>query len=184
MRDDIKESVRQYYEVYFEISAVYEKLAKMHGLTSASLFVLQEIYENQGQCTQRLICDRLLYPKQTVNTILNSFQKKGYILRQVADSDKRNKYIQLTESGIKYADTILAEMLYLEEESFFNMEEEERKSMINGERAFLNQLTQIMHSLEQRDKSSAIQTPDLLKGGQTNLTTTNPGTAGLRRNSE
>ncbi|SHK83966.1 DNA-binding transcriptional regulator, MarR family [Anaerocolumna jejuensis DSM 15929] len=183
MRDEIKESIRQYYEVYFEISAVYEKLAKMHGLTSASLFVLQEIYENQGQCTQRLICDRLLYPKQTVNTILDSFEKKGYILKQVADFDKRNKYIQLTESGIKYADSILADMLYLEEESFFNMEEEERNSMINGERAFLNQLTQIMHSLELM-KSSGIQTSGILKGGQTNLTTTNPGTAGLRRNSE
>lgn len=148
MRDDIRKAITDYYEVYFSINAVYEKLAKMHGLTSSTLFVLHTIYENQGQCTQRLICDKLFYPKQTVNTILDSFGKKGFILKQVADFDKRNKYILLTESGKRYAESVIADMLYMEEAAFTNMDTAERQAMLSGEHAFLKQLTRILNSLE------------------------------------
>ncbi|MDF2986181.1 MAG: MarR family transcriptional regulator [Eubacterium sp.] len=149
MLDEIKESIMSYYEVYFGIGAIYEKLAKAHGLTSSSLFVLHIIHEYPEQCTQHFICEKLLYPKQTVNTILDSFEKKGYILKKVSNYDKRNKTILLTEAGQKYADSILSNMLHLEEAAFMNMGADERKAMLNGERAFLDQLTRMLDSFIQ-----------------------------------
>lgn len=157
MINGIRESITGYYEVYFGIGAVYEKLAKMHGLTSGSLFVLYIIHEYPDQCTQHFICEKLLYPKQTVNTILDSFEKKGYISKQVANYDKRNKHILLTESGQKFADCILSDMFHMEEAAFANMDADERKAMLKGERAFLKQLTQIMDSLEQANHTSTIK---------------------------
>ncbi len=154
MPNEIRETIKNYYEVYFGISAIYEKLAKMYGLTSSSLFVLHTIYENQDGCTQRFICERLLYPKQTVNTILDMFEKKGYISKEIANADKRNKYIVLTEAGMQYAAGVLSDMLRMEELSFSNMDASERKAMVNGERAFLEQLTQILHLLEQENHKS------------------------------
>lgn len=148
MQDDIRDIIKEYYEIYFSIGAVYEKLAKIHGLTSSTLFVLYMIYKNQGQCTQRLICEKLFLPKQTVNTILDSFERKGYILRQVADFDKRNKYILLTESGKHYAESVLMDMFHMEETAFANMTTEERQAMLSGERAFLQQLTRSLNLLE------------------------------------
>lgn len=149
MRDDIRAAIKNYYEFFFSISAIYETLAKMHGLTSSSLFVLHLLYQHPGQCTQRFICEKLLYPKQTVNTILASFAKKGYIVKEIANVDKRNKYIALTESGKNYAAAVLADMLHMEEVSFANMDAAARNAMMVGERAFLEQLTQSLHSLEQ-----------------------------------
>ncbi|AET57248.1 MarR family winged helix-turn-helix transcriptional regulator [Paenibacillus terrae] len=148
MDSNIKESIRNYYEVYFGIGSIYDKLAKKHGITSGVLFVLYVIYENQNNCTQRLICAKLLYPKQTVNTILDSFHKQGYITKRVANSDKRNKYILLTESGKNYAESVLSAMLHLEETAFERMSEEDRQAMMKGERAFLEQLTQFVDELE------------------------------------
>lgn len=162
MLDEIRESIRCYYEVYFGISAVYEKLAKMHGLTSASLFVLLIIQEYPEQCTQRLICDKLLFPKQTVNTILDLFEKKGLIYKKVADYDKRNKYILLTEPGRKYADCILSDTLHIEEEALVNMGADARKAMLHGESAFLEQLTLALNSLEKVNNPSTETSP---KGG-------------------
>ena len=155
MFNEISESIRCYYEVYFGISAVYEKLAKMHGLTSGSLFVLYIIHEYPEQCTQRFICDNLLFPKQTVNTILDMFEKKELILKKVANYDKRNKYILLTESGQKYADRILSEMVHIEEEALVNMGADARKAMLHGESAFLEQLTLALNSLDQANYASA-----------------------------
>lgn len=164
MLNEIKEALNSYYEVYFSIGAIYEKLAKMHGLTSSSLFVLYMIQEYPDQCTQRFICEKLLYPKQTVNTILDSFEKKGYILKKVANYDKRNKHISLTESGQKYADSILSDMFRLEETAFMNMGAQERKAMLHGENAFLEQLTMAFNSLEQANHTSVIQPPNPMDG--------------------
>jgi len=93
--NELREIIRTYYDVYFGFNAIYEKLAKMHGITASSLFVLYMIKEYPDQCTQRLICEKLCFPKQTVNTILDSFEKKGYILKKVSSYDKRNKNIFL-----------------------------------------------------------------------------------------
>lgn len=159
MIDEIKETMKEYYEIYFNMGSIYEKLAKMHGLTSSSLFVLHLIYEHPSQCTQHFICERLLYPKQTVNTILNSFEKKGYLSKKVASYDKRNKNIFLTDLGQKYAEGILSDMFYLEEAAFSNIAADERKAMINGERALLEQMTQILDALEQSKREVAIKNP-------------------------
>ena len=147
MIDEIRETIRSYYDVYFEINAIYERLAKMHRITASSLFVLNMIKEYPNLCTQRLICEKLCFPKQTVNTILDLFEKKGYILRKVASYDKRNKNILFTEAGQNYAESILSDMLYLEESAFSNMHPDERKAMIRGEHAFLNQLTHSLNNL-------------------------------------
>ncbi len=162
MINDIKESIEDYYDVYFGMGAIYEKLAKMHGLSSISLFVLYMLQEYPDQCTQRFICEKLFYPKQTVNTILYSFEKKGYILKEIANYDKRNKHISLTESGQKYAGSILSDMIHIEETAFLNMGADERKAMLRGENAFLEQLTLAFNSLEQANHTSAIQNRDPL----------------------
>ena len=147
MINEIRETIRNYYDVYFGFNAIYEKLAKMHGITASSLFVLYMIKEYPDQCTQRLICEKLCFPKQTVNTILDSFEKKGYILKKISSYDKRNKNIFFTEAGQNYADSILSDMLYLEESAFSNMRLDERLAMLHGERAFLEQLTNALNTL-------------------------------------
>lgn len=54
-----------------------------------------------------MISEEWNIPKQTVNTILKDFQKKGYINMVSDDSDKRNKLICLTESGMEYTKDII-----------------------------------------------------------------------------
>ncbi|MFT4008105.1 MAG: MarR family transcriptional regulator [Lacrimispora sp.] len=147
---DIREMLESYYDVYFGVDAVYEQFAKLHGLTSSSLFILTMIYQHPKECTQHFICDKLFYPKQTVNTILDSFEKKGYIFKEKNVQDKRNKNVYLTEAGQQYADVILSDMRYLEETALTNMRPEERTAMLQGEQAFLIQLTQALSTLNKQ----------------------------------
>ena len=140
MFDEINNHIKTYYQILFSTNAVYGKLAKKHGLTACSLFVLYVIHEYPEQCTQRLICEKLLYPKQTVNAILDSFEKKGYIKREAAHEDKRSKRIELTPTGKSYADSVLSDMFQLEENALLNLEPGLRKAMLQGELAFYGQL--------------------------------------------
>lgn len=126
---EIKNQIKKYYDFWFGMNNIYEIWAKKHNLTYYSLFALYIIKENSEYCTQKIICDQLLLPKQTVNTILNSFEKNGYVKRIVNESDKRNKIIVFTESGQVYSDTILEEMYDFEKKAMLKMNSEERAKM-------------------------------------------------------
>lgn len=141
--NDILNSIKSYYDVYWGINSIYEQWARKHGLTINSLFTLSIIQDSCGQCTSRLLCEKLLLPKQTVNTILDSLEKKGYIMRETAADDKRSKNIVFTENGREYAAPLLADLLEFEQEAFRNMTAEERDWMIQGNYAFYHSLKQL-----------------------------------------
>lgn len=147
--DEIRESIKRYYNVYFNMGAIYERLAKMHGLTSSSLFVLDVLHAYPKGCTQRFICESLFYPKQTVNAILNAFEKKGYIKKEIDHYDKRNKNVLLTESGSNYARIILCDMFYMEETAFAKMEKEKREAVIQGEFMLAQNFSEALNFLEE-----------------------------------
>ena len=101
-----QEQILQSYENWFALNALYDKWAKAHGLTSNGLMTLYAI-RIFPCCTQRTICEALALPKQTVNTILDGMQKKGYIRLDVLPTDRRSKRICLTPQGEAYAGPIL-----------------------------------------------------------------------------
>lgn len=153
MKNDIKSHIKDCYDFWFGINNLYEIWAKKQELTSYSLFVLYVIRENEGQCTQKMICDQLLYPKQTVNTILNGFENKGIITRNVMKSDKRNKNVVFTSEGKVYADSILDKLYALEESALFKMESEERTLMCENNHLFLRKLQEVVIEIEEsKDK--------------------------------
>ena len=92
--------LQRYYALWKECTAMYEEWSKDQGLSSNRVFALYSFYESNGRCTQKMISEEWNISKQTVNTILKDFQKKGYINMVSDDSDKRNKLICLTESGM------------------------------------------------------------------------------------
>lgn len=87
--------------------AVYTQYAKKYDLTTNELFVLDIIWFSPNGCTQKEICDRLSYNKQTIAAIIGRFFKKGYITLEEVTADRRNKNIRLTESGKAYARNII-----------------------------------------------------------------------------
>ncbi len=136
----MEETVKKYYDFWLGINALYEKWAKKHGLTYNSLFALYVIRKYPEQCTQHFICEKLLLPKQTVNAILLSFEKKGYVTKKEAESDRRNKYVSLTDAGQSFADTVLSQLYRFEENALMQMSTDERDSMIVNSHLFLEKL--------------------------------------------
>ena len=51
------------------------------------------------QVTAKQISDILHVPKTTVVTAVDRLEKRGFIIRQVDEMDKRRKYLFLTDSG-------------------------------------------------------------------------------------
>ncbi len=103
----INQLVNEYCQLRDRQYAVYTNCAKQYGLTTNELFVLDILWFSNNGCTQKEICDRLSANKQTIAAVIKRFLKKGYIVFEKGSTDRRNKPINFTETGRKYAQKII-----------------------------------------------------------------------------
>lgn len=89
------------------IDLVYAIIAKRHRLTFNALMMFYLIDESEN-ITQKQICDELYLPKSTVHSILLEFMKRGYV-DLVEGRNKKEKFIEVTETGKQFFAKILAE---------------------------------------------------------------------------
>lgn len=104
---EINDFVNAYCRLRDRQTAVYDRCAKMHGLTVNELFVLDILWFAPEGCTQKEMSERMSVNKQTINAIIARFDKKGYITYEEMKEDRRNKRIVFTERGKAYAEYII-----------------------------------------------------------------------------
>lgn len=129
--------LQRYYSLWKDCNIMYEEWSKEQGLSSNGVFVLYAFHESDGPCTQKMISEKWSIPKQTVNTILKDFQKKGYVQVTASQEDKRNKLVCLTETGKKYADDIVGKLQKKEIYVIEKMGLENIKSMNDNTELFI-----------------------------------------------
>ena len=88
-------------------TALYTKAASVLGIGYPEMMVLYAL-ESMGELTQKQIAENFGMQKQTVHTVVSALQKKGYLLLEASEGDKREKRIVLTESGQVYAHRMIA----------------------------------------------------------------------------
>lgn len=107
------EELKKYVEIdenfYYVSCRFYYKFAKKYDMSDIALFTLQIIYESK-ECIQNDLAEKLSLPKQTICSILDNFEKKGYIKRQINPEDKRNRLISLTKKGTIFAKPIIEDL--------------------------------------------------------------------------
>lgn len=110
MKSVFERQLREHYALWNTTNRLYFRWARDRGMTYDSLFVLYAIYYGKGSSCQKEICEEWSMPKQTVNSILKNYEKKGHICFQQSEKDKRNKTIQLTEEGRQFAEKVVLEL--------------------------------------------------------------------------
>ena len=103
---DIESKTRIFCNSWQSISVIYEDYARKSGISYNSLYILNAILYTEN-CTQKQICEKTLLPKQTVNNVITSFFKSGYIELREFPENRRVKTIHLTEKGMQYAQTLI-----------------------------------------------------------------------------
>ena len=81
-----------------QIRAAYAMWAKVHGLNYHEVLIFYAMRDNE-ECTQKKIADSYRLPKQTVNNIITSLKKNGYLTLIPGRKNAKEKILALTESG-------------------------------------------------------------------------------------
>mgnify|MGYP002800496858 FL=1 len=123
---DRPKNLKRFYLSWQRLKHVYEEYAKEHDLTYISMFVLQLIDDGT---TQKELCDALYFPKQTVNKVILSYEKKGYVTLVENSDDRRARSILLTEKGRVFQKKVISHIEKAELETFASLTEQEQQIM-------------------------------------------------------
>lgn len=128
------------WQVHLSISDFFSEYAASVGVTFAAFKVLGIIHKKKT-CTQKDIIQLTYLPKQTVNAIINNFNKQGIIEEPFeSKNDKRNKVITFTEKGQVYADEIISKIRRATFRALDNIGEEKRNALIESLTTFRQNL--------------------------------------------
>lgn len=123
---EIKKHIEINYDYYYASNRFYYKYAKKYDMSDMALFTLHIIY-NSKECIQNTLSEKLSLPKQTVCSILDNFENKGYIERKINPKDKRNRLISLTYKGMEFAKPILKDLENLDKKILKILSDEDIK---------------------------------------------------------
>lgn len=93
-------------EAAMRLDSIYSTIAKKHGQTYLSMFVIDELGMNTKGLTQKELAAALYAPKQTVNSIIASLKNRDLIKTTESPIDKRSKIHVLTNKGQKIFDEL------------------------------------------------------------------------------
>lgn len=100
----------EYYELWGRMDDVYERWAKVRGISYTELLFLYTLWEAAQPITQRDLCRIWHLPKQTVNSILHALKKREIVVFKESSQDHRRKEILLTTPGKALAQNVIHEL--------------------------------------------------------------------------
>lgn len=129
MQKSFTKKQKDFYHVWSHMNELYARWAEHHGVGSNTLMILYglDIY---GDMTQKMLSEHCGIPKQTVNNVIKSLQKDGYILLTSGTRDRREKLVSMTRAGKDYAASILKPLYELEQQTIDLVGEERVVQML------------------------------------------------------
>ena len=81
----------RYYKSWRGIDAAYDKIAAQCGVTSNIMNILTLLYQHRTPMSQNEISRELYLSKQTVTSVVDSLEKRGFVTRSISEGDRRSQ---------------------------------------------------------------------------------------------
>ena len=110
---------------------IFTKWCKKNNISYVGANLLLSIKDSNGKSEPTKLSEELLIPKQSITSMLDKLEKKGYILRTHSAKDRRKINISLTDCGKKIVQTIQEAFIVTEEEILKHLKQDEINTMLN-----------------------------------------------------
>ena len=84
-------------------SALYKEVTTLFNISDCSMWILYYLIISYKDITQQDLIKKMLFPKQTINSAVNSLAKKEILKLEVIPNTKNKKKLVLTDIGLKLA---------------------------------------------------------------------------------
>lgn len=124
---NIKKYIKQLDEQMKEYDSIYHDFAVRYGMSDTAMWIIYNVSDEAESFTQQDLCRMCYFPKQTVNTALNSLVKNGYAVLEPISGTRNSKRILLTDSGKKLAAQTTNKLKQAEDAAFKAFSDDELK---------------------------------------------------------
>lgn len=107
---------------------MYSAWANACGMSYHEMLVYYTVRE-YGFCTQKLICESYLLPKQTINNVFANLRKQGILAQDGRRGIGREKAFVLTEEGKSRFSQVMSKLDISENEAFDRMGKEKMRRL-------------------------------------------------------
>lgn len=143
MSKNIQAQISRYCSYLHEWNASYEEYAKSVGLSYTGLTILGELSENEN-CTQKELAESCFLPKQTVNAIITSFLRNGWVKLEELPEDRRTKTVNFTNEGKAKATEILLKVRESERKAMQQLTVEQQEMLISLTHTYIGSCIEAM----------------------------------------
>lgn len=104
MCKDIKKQIDVINQQIREFKSFYHVAARKAGICDGELCIWSVLLSTE-EYSQQDLCNLFSLPKQTVNSLISSLTKRGYVFLEHVPGTRNQKVIRLTEKGQGYGRT-------------------------------------------------------------------------------
>ena len=132
---DNKEYLLQIAAQEKQYAGLYRTIGSKLDLPDCTMWALYYLVSSDEPLTQQDLIEKMMFPKQTINSAIMNLVKNGYVELQVVPGTRNRKTILMTEAGRKLAEDTVKRMYEAELRAVGNMGEEkmERFSKLYSE---------------------------------------------------
>ncbi|HIW73142.1 MAG TPA: MarR family transcriptional regulator [Firmicutes bacterium] len=145
MTKEDKKNACLYCKFRDEPFALYDEYAKRHGMRMKTLLVANALFYAKDGMTQTQLCRRTFQSKQTVNVIIRNLLAGRCVTVTEAPENKRNKIVQMTETGRLCCERIVRHITWAEDTAMSRLSAEEQKQLVDLSRTFTKNLTLLVN---------------------------------------
>lgn len=117
-----------------------ERLAKNHGLTQAEFRCLRLIQAGEN-INNREIAERMKLSASRLTRIIDGLVLKGYVMREIEPSDRRNMRVYLSSKGIEFTQRLNGDYLNIHKDILSDIDLVQHAPLINA-------MTHLLSALE------------------------------------
>ena len=153
--------IHDFNRLYYKIVGLYARLDNELGINAYIYKILHALVVSDLH-TQKDIAQSYEMPKQTINNVILSLQKQGFVEVKISPIDKREKLIHLTPSGKIYAQDFIAQYTDFEQKIYEKIGAQKLQKLIeifsDFEVAFYEVLSEAQSTQRKDTKDKATQT--------------------------
>lgn len=120
--------------------ALYRQAAMTFGLPECAMWVLYFLVSSDKSLTQQELGERMMFPKQTINSAVAGLVQKGWLELQPSPDSRSRKQLLLTPDGKELALNTVKKMRTAEERAVKALGQEKMEQYIALHEEFLAQL--------------------------------------------
>ena len=107
---------------------VYSAWSSAHGISYHEMLVLYTI-RDYCYCTQKMICDSYILPKQTIHNVISAMRESRTLAYDAERSKGREKAFVLSEKGEVYAAELLRSLDVIEKHALAALGKEKLRTL-------------------------------------------------------